>query len=187
MAAATEIARLDFIFENSTVRITANRILPEISLVGLNIGPFEEGNEYEVYHWVARELEEAGIARFREEEQLDSARLFKTQWKERAQTAGQMSKLSEDFYPKLRRNLSRLKEDSIKAPEKMREYETFKSLTHDIINSRLRKVVALASAPTQTEQITKNLTNEEKFLYTQLSRLIHDWRTQILECEGNEE
>jgi hypothetical protein len=187
MTTATTIGRLDFIFENSTVRIIANRSLPEIKLAGLNVGPFEEGNEYEVYYWVAQELEKSGIARFREEEHLDSAKLFKIQWKERAQTAGQISRLSEGFYPRLRRYLVELKEESVKAPEKMREYETFRSLTHDIVNSRLRKIVSLASAPTQTEQIMKNFTSEERFLYDHLSSLIRGWRTQILKSEGEEE
>jgi len=183
----TNIRKLDFIFENSIVRIIANRSLPEIKLAGLNVGPFEEGNEYEIYFWVAQELEKSGIARFREEEHLDSAKLFKIQWKERAQTAGQISRLPDDFYPRLRRYLAELKEESLKAPEKMREYETFRSLTHDILNSRLRKIVSLASAPTQTEQMIKNLTSEERFLYDHLSSLIREWRTRILKSEGEEE
>jgi len=95
--------------------------------------------------------------------------------------------LSDGFYPRLRRYLAELKEESVKAPEKMREYETFRSLTHDIVNSRLRKIVALASAPTQTEQITKNFTSEERFLYDHLSDLIREWRIQILRNEGEEE
>ncbi len=181
------LRNLDFAFENSTVRVIANRSLPEITLAGLSIGPFEEGNEYEVYYWVAKELEKSGAVHFREDDRLDSAKLFKIQWKERAQTAGQISKLSDDFYPRLRRYLAELQEGSVKAPEKMREYETFRSLAHDIVNSRLRKVVALASAPTQSEQITKNFTNEEKFLYNQLSGLIRTWRTRILKCDGDDE
>jgi hypothetical protein len=187
MATATGISRLDFIFENSTVRVIANRNHPEIKLAGLNVGPLEEGNEYEVHYWIARELEKSGIAHFREEEQLDSAKLFKIQWKERAQTAGQISRLPDDFYPKLRRQLAELKEQSVKAPEKMREYETFRSLSHDIVNSRLRKIVSLASAPTHTEQITKNLTGEERLLHNQLFHHIHDWRIQILKNEEVEE
>jgi len=183
----TALKNLDFIFENTLVRIVANRNLPEIMLAGLNVGPFEEGNEYEIYYWVARELQKNGSVHFRDEDLLDSAKLFKIQWKERAQTAGQISRLSDEFYPKLRRYLAELKEESVKAPEKMHEYETFRSLTHDIANSRLRKIVALASAPTQSEQITKNFTAEERHLYAQLSTLIRSWRTQILKFEVEEE
>jgi len=175
------IKDLDFSFEHWLVKIIVNRNCPEIKLAGLSVGPFEEGNEYEVQFWIAQELEKAGIARFREEERLDTANLYKIQWTERVQTAGQISKLPENFYPKLRRYLVELKEDAAKAPEKLREYEKSKHVTQDIVNSRLKKIVSLASAPPQTEQTLKNFTGEERFLFDQLNRLIHEWKTQILE------
>ena len=182
-----EIRNLDFGFENSHTRIMANRNCPEIKLAGLNVGPFEEGNEYEVQYWIARELVKSGIARFREEEMLDAARLYKTQWKERVQTARQISKLPDNFYPKLRRCLNGLREEATRNPEKMREYEKVTQLTRDIANSRLKKIVSLASAPAQTGQILRNFTEEERFLYEQLYKLISEWRTQIFKNEGEEE
>lgn len=180
-ASAMKIGDLDFCFENSIVKIIANRNCPEIKLAGLNVGPFEEGNEYEVQFWIAQELEKAGVAHFREEERLDATKLYKIQWAERVQTAGQISKLPEDFYPKLRRYVAKLKEDSAKAPEKLREYEKSKYLIQDVVNSRLKKIVSLASAPPQTEQILKNFTGEERNLYERLHKLICEWRAQILE------
>jgi hypothetical protein len=177
------IGNMDFSFEHSLVKIVVNRNCPEIKLAGLNIGPFEEGNEYEVPFWIAKELEKAGIARFREEERLDTSKLYKIQWTERVQTVGQISKLPENFYPKLRRYLTELKEEASKTPEKLREYEKSKYVTQDIVNSRLKKIVSLASAPPQTEQTLKNFTNEERFLYEQLNKLVHEWKTQILECK----
>jgi hypothetical protein len=186
-AVSVNIGNLDFAFENSLVKVTANRNCPEIKLAGLNVGPFEEGNEYETQHWIAEELEKSGIARFREEEHLDATKLSKIQWTERVQTAGQVCKLPDHFYPKLRRCLASLKEDVAKDPEKMREYEKTKHLTRDIVNSRVKKIVSLASAPAQTEQILKNFADEERFLYEQLYRLIREWRTQILEYEEAEE
>jgi len=181
------IGNIDFSFEHSLVKIIANRNCPEIKLAGLNIGPFEEGNEYEVPFWISQELEKAGIARFREEERLDTAKLYKIQWTERVQTAGQISKLPENFYPKLRRYLIELKEEASKAPEKLREYEKSGHVTQDIVNSRLKKIVSFASAPPQTEQTLKNFTSEEKFLYEQLNKRIHEWKTQILERKEIEE
>jgi len=91
--------------------------------------------------------------------------------------------LPENFYPKLRRYLKELKETASKKPEKMREYEKVIQLTRDIVNSRLKKIVSLASAPAQTEQILRNLTEEERFLYDRLYKLISEWRTQIIEYE----
>lgn len=181
---STKIKDLDFSFENSPVKIIANRNCPEIKLAGLTVGPFEEGNEHEVQLWIARELVKSGIARFREGELLDSAKLYKVQWKERVQTARQVSKLPENFYPKLRRYLTELKEETTKNPEKVRKYEKVRHLTLDIVNARLKKIVSLASAPAQTEQVLKNFTSEERFLYKQLFKIINEWRIQISRCNG---
>jgi len=181
------IRDLDFSFEHSPAKIIANRNYPEIKLAGLNVGSLEEGNEYEVPYWIAKELEKTGVARFREEERLDTTKLYKIHWTERVQTTGQISKLPENLYPKLRRYLIELKEEVAKSPEKMREYDKTIHLTRDIANARLKKIVSLASAPSQTEQALKNFTDEERFLYEQLYRLIHEWRTKILEYEVTEE
>ena len=181
-----KISGLDFSFENSRLKIVANRNCQEIKLAGLNVGPFEEGNEYEVSYWIARELVKSGIARFRKEELLDAAKLYKIQWKERVQTTRQISKLPEDFYPKLRRYLVELKQEITKKPEKMREYEKVRQLTQDIINSRLKKIVSLASAPAQTEQILRNFATEERFLYEEIYKLISEWRTHILKNKEGE-
>ena len=70
-----KIENLDFRFENSLVKITADRNYPEIKLAGLNVGPFQEGNEYEVYFWAAQELAEAGVAHFREEDCLEATEI----------------------------------------------------------------------------------------------------------------
>ncbi len=174
------IENLDFSFENSPAKIIANRNCPEIQLAGLKVGPFEEGNEYEIQYWIAGKLIKSGIARFREDEMLDAAKLYKIQWKERVQTTRQISKLLENFYPKLRRYSAELREEITKKPEKMREYEKVRQLTQDIINSRLKKIVSLASAPAQTEQVLKNFTSEERFLYKETFKLINEWRTQII-------
>ena len=184
---SVNIGNLDFEFENTNVRVTANRNFPETKLAGLTVGPFEEGNEYEIYYWIAGELAKQGIVHFPKEDYLDPAKLFKTQWKERAQTSGQISALKDDFYPRLRRYVNELRAESTKTPEKMREYETVLHLSRDIVNSRMRKIVSLASSPTQTEQITKNLTCEEKLLHNHLSNLIRRWRKQILDYEEGKE
>ncbi|MGB9778026.1 MAG: hypothetical protein ACPLW8_01365 [Candidatus Bathyarchaeales archaeon] len=184
---ATHIKDLDFIFEHTLTKIVANRNCPEIKLAGLNVGPFEEGNEYEVQFWIAQELVKAGIARFREDERLDATKLYKIQWTERVQTAGQIPKLPENFYPKLRRYLTELKEEASKNPEKIREYEKIKHLTQDVLNARLKKIVSLASAPAQIEQTLKNLTPEERIFYDQLYNLIQKWKKQIMNYEKVEE
>ncbi len=183
---STRIQKLDFSYENSTFRIIANRNSPKITLVGLEAGPFEEGNEYEVHFWIAKELIRTGIARPREGELLDTSGLYKIQWKERVQSTRQISKLPENFYPKLRRFLTQLTEEAAKKPEKIREQEKIRHLIQDLTNSRLKKIIVLASAPAQTEQVLSSLADEERLLYDEIYRLVNEWRNGILTDRGEE-
>ena len=180
---AGEICTLDFCYENSSVRVVANRNCPEIKLAGLTVGPFDEGNEYEVYFWAAKELADAGMVHFREDDMLDTTKLFKVQWKEGVQIPGQISELPDDFYPKVRRYLDALKQEATQ-PEKISEYQKTQHLAKDVVNSRLRKIVALSAAPGQGEQVIKKLSSEEKILYEQLVKIISEWKTKILDVEG---
>jgi hypothetical protein len=177
---AAKISTLDFCYENSLVKIIANRNCPEIKLAGLSVGPFDEGNEYEVYFWVAKELATAGLIHFREDDALDSTKLYKIQWKEGVQIPGQISELPEDFYPKVRRYLLFLKEEATQ-PDKITEYQKTQHLAKDVVNSRLKKIIALSSAPSQSDQVLKKLSNEEQILYEQLVKLISEWKGKILE------
>lgn len=167
-------------FENSPVKIIANRNSPQIELAGLKIGPFKEGIEYEVKFWMAQELAKAGIARFREEDLLDAVKLNKIHWKERVQTVKQIPPLPDDFYPKLRRCIKESKKKANSTPEKMVEYEKIVGLSRDIVNCRLKKIISLAAAPAQTDQFLKNLTKEERALYSRLYTIITEWRNEIL-------
>ena len=183
-----QIKHLDFRFENSLVKAVANRNYPETKLAGLTVGPFEEGNEYEIYYWVAEKLAEQGIVHFREDSRFGATELYKVQWKERVQVAGQISELPEDFYPKLRRYLkdAKTKITQQAEPTKVQDYQKIKHLTGDIINSRLKKIVTLSSGPIQTDQIVKKLTPEEKQIYDQLTKIIHNWRNRILQHDNEE-
>jgi hypothetical protein len=181
---AMPIEKMDFCFENLLVRVVADRNYPEIELAGLSAGPFEEGNEYEVYYWIAQELAASGIVHFREDDGLDATKLYKIQWKERVQIAGQISELTDDFYPKLRRYLEGMKAELANHPEKAQEYEKAKHLAWDIVNSRLKKIIALSSGPAQSGQIQKKFTCEERFIYEQLGKIISEWKARILDFEG---
>jgi hypothetical protein len=177
----TTIRDADFVFENMPVKIVANRNSPKIDLLGIKVGPFKEGKEYEVKFWIASELKKAGIARLRMDEPLDLMMLNKIHWKEaRVQTSQRVTSLPEEFYPKLRRFLEELNEKAIKKPEYRSDYEKARKLSDDITRTRLKKIVSLASSPAQTRQILGNLTKEERALYDYLYNKISKWRTEIL-------
>jgi hypothetical protein len=152
---------------------------PEIELAGFTVGPFEEGNEYELKYWVAKELEKAGIVRLREET-LSASRLYPILHRERIQPVSSLSSLPEDFYPRLRRILESLRKASRSSPDRMREYEYVEHLSKDIVSCRLKKIISLASTPGQKSQILRNLTAEELALYEELNRMINEWRSEII-------
>jgi len=176
---ALSIKDADHIFENKPTRVVAIRSSSRIELAGLTVGPFEEGNEYELKYWVAHELEKAGIVRLREET-LSASGLYPILHRERIQPVSSLSSLPEDFYPRLRRVLESLRRASGSSPDKMREYEYVEHLSKDIVSCRLKKIISLASAPGQKSQIVRNLTAEELALYEKLSRIINEWRENII-------
>lgn len=177
----------DLIFENSQVRIVANRNCPEIELAGLKVGPFQKGRGYEVRFWIAQELVKVGIARFHEDELLNLIKLNKVHWKERVQSSQQITSLPQDFYPRLRRYLFDLEETALRKPEERRKYERAVGLSQDIVNLRLKKIVSLASSPAQTHQILRNLTKEERVFYERLYAIVSEIRTKILKIEEGDE
>ena len=177
----------DFVFENTVVKIVANRNSPKIDLPGMKVGPFKEGKEYEVRYWIATELKKAGIARIRMDEPLDLMMLNKIQWKERVQASQIVTSIPEEFYPKLRRFLKELNEQAIKKPEKRSDSEKAKNLSADILRMRLKKIVLLASSGrNQTGQILRSLTKEEKYVYECLHKIISEWQNEILKTQGGE-
>jgi len=177
--AVSSIRDADYLFENKSSRVVAVRDSSEIKLAGFTVGPFKEGNEYELKYWVAKELEKAGMVRLREET-LTASRLYPILHRERIQPVSSLSSLPEDFYPRLRRILESLRKASRSSPDKMREYEYVEHLSKDIVSCRLKKIISLASTPSQKSQIIRNLTVEELALYEELSRIINEWRSEIL-------
>ena len=73
-------------------------------------------------------------------------------------------RVAREFLPQNSALLAALKEEATQ-PEKITEYQKTKYLAKDIVNSRLRKIVALSTAPGQSDQVLKKLSNEEKILY----------------------
>jgi hypothetical protein len=168
------------------VKIIANRNCPEMKLAGLTVGPFDEGNEYEVYLWVAKELASAAMVHFREDDMLDNTKICRINFKEGKKAPDQITDIPSDFYPKLRRYLVELKDQATQTQqsEKFQEYDRTKQLSRDIVNSRLRKIVALAATPALSDQVTKNLTAEERIAYDQICKIVTEWKAKILEQNG---
>lgn len=126
------------------------------------------------------------VVRFREEDMLDVVKLHKIHWKERVQPTNKVSSLPEEFYPKLRRYIAYLEKTSEKSSEKLKEHEKSMSISRDIVNCRVKKIVSLASSTPLTAQALQSLTSEERTLYHRLYEIINEWRSKILKHKGDE-
>ncbi len=84
--------------------------------------------------------------------------------------------LQANFYCLLRRHLNELRKQSKQDQVKLRELERTETLVRDIVNCRVRKIVALAASPAASEEIMQGLTLEEKSLYAVLNKTIEEWK-----------
>jgi len=157
--------------------------LHELKIVGETLGPLEEGKEVETKNWVAFKLTKAGYARFRDEHSINIVSLNKIHWREtKLQTGRRISSLPEFFYPRLRRYLGELKEKARNNASFTIEYDRATRLAHDIVNCRLKKIVSLSASPSQTENVLRSLSKEERILYNELHIRVLEWNSKILKA-----
>lgn len=176
---------LDFDFKNISTKIIILKNLRSLKIGSITIGPFKEGIDVETKNWIASELIKSGYARYHDEYSLNSISLNKIHWREtRLQTGRRIASLPEYFYPKLRRYLYSLKEKAVSDASFAVEYNRSVRLAHDIVTCRLKKIVSLAAAPLQTENILRDLAREERILYNDLQTKISKWNTDIFEVGG---
>ena len=85
---------------------------PEIKLNEETIGPFKSGQEIELAYWMAEELVNSGLAKFRDQDLLDITKLTKIHWKETIPTSRQIPRLQKNFYFILKRLLKEMSEEN---------------------------------------------------------------------------
>ena len=181
MDGSSSIADADFDFQNFPVRIVITSEIPFSHPVIDKLRSAKLGQEAELPYWAADELVAANLAKYREEDLMDLAKLSKTHWKETIPSSGQLPSLQANFYCMLRRFLSKLKVEGIHDASRLRDYEKAENLSRDIVNCRLRKIASFAAAPGSSADLLKNMTNEEQVLYKQLGAMITAWKGSILE------
>jgi hypothetical protein len=179
-AALISVGDIDFDFENSPIRIVLIRELPEMPRMP-KLTSVRIGQEAEVPYWTARELVQLGYARFREEDVLTFNSLSKIHWRETIPDSRRIPSLQANFYCLLRRHLNELRKQSKQNQVKLRELERTETLVRDIVNCRVRKIVALAASPAASEEIMQGLTLEEKSLYAVLNKTIEEWKSTLLQ------
>jgi hypothetical protein len=181
----TEIEDIEIDYLNIPIRIVFLQDQPKIRILGNIIGPFKKGEELAVPRWVGKEIVDEGIAKYHEKEKLSLKELSKVHWRESLPTSRQLPLLEEDFYCKLRSLLSELKELGKNDVTRLKEYEKVLSISNDIVNCRLMKLVIFSASAFQSGDLMKNLTLEERSLLEVLSKTIQDWRENILEMNSD--
>jgi DNA replication initiation complex subunit (GINS family) len=156
---------------------------PEIKLNEETIGPFKSGQEIELAYWMAEELVNSGLAKFRDQDLLDINKLTKIHWKETIPTSRQIPSLQKNFYFILKKFLKEVIEESKKDTSKIMLYERALALSRDIINCRVRKIISIAATSTNSWDMIKNMAVEEIALHNKLNSIIHEWNDNILKTE----
>jgi hypothetical protein len=165
---------IDFEFEEKKVKVRVLKSLAPIEVAGEVIGPFEEGKEVMIKRWISNILVEDGIVEPKLEMSLDA--LIEAHWKETEIQSGRtMSFLSPHFYAKLREYLKRLKKAG-----KGEEFNRAFKLAMDLLNCRMRKIVALAATPSPPSSMIGGLSLEERTLYEDLRSIIEKFKSELL-------
>lgn len=176
MRASSESLYLEF--ENMPVKVIAIRKIPEIETAGLRIQETEPGRELTVSLWVAWELVDAGLARLADEGVSDEE-WTQIHYRERFQPVGQPSPLPDDFYLKAYLTFKRNYRASESDSSSLGSLDRRKGRFRDILESRIGKIIRLASAEAAVE--SRFLQKEESKLYNDLYSLVSTWRKEMRE------
>lgn len=179
-AVGRAIQDAEFEFLNSRARVQATCDYEAIRLPGLVLGPFKEGERYTMPLWAALELARKGIVSFIEPPELDSEELMKVHTRETRLAAGLAEELPEDFYPRLRRLLSKLEHEARRDPSKLVELRRWEGMAKDIVNARLKKIVSTASSMAKSSRVKRYLTPEEQVVFDLVGRIADTWRKEVV-------
>lgn len=152
----------------------------------MTIGPLKKGQDIELAYWICEELVNSGIAKFREEDILNMAKLSKIHWRETIPASRQIPSLQKNFFFMLRRFLQRMNEESKTNSAKMLDYEKAMNLSKDIVNCRVRKIISIAATSTSASEMIENMAAEEVELYELLNSIINEWKNGLIKMEDNQ-
>ena len=165
-----------FEFENTPVRLVAVRKIPRVETPGLLIKETEAGRELTVGLWVAWELIEAGLARLADDG-IGGEEWTQIHYRERFQPSNKLSPLPERFYPRAYLTLSRSTREASGDLNRMESLSRLRGRYRDILESRIAKIVRLASLEAIAQ--SRALQPEEAELYNDLRSAISGWRREM--------
>ncbi|MEM2134005.1 MAG: hypothetical protein QXS27_09485 [Candidatus Jordarchaeaceae archaeon] len=165
-----DVSRYFLRFENSPVKVIVVKDHPKIEVGKRSIGPFVEGREMTLKLWEAAELVQSGIVKYKEEIKFDISELYKQTWSE--SNKPQLQQIDPNFYQKLRMYYS---DPNVEDSEKKR----VEDMVTDLVSQRLSKILKIALRGGSRSEMTKNMTEEEKWLYDRLNSLLRSWEREL--------
>jgi hypothetical protein len=172
----SSIKNIHFEFENIPTRIIATRNIPELETPGILIKETKAGTELTISLWIAWILLEAGLVRLMDEG-ISNEEWTQIHYRERFQPATKLSPLPRSFYPRAYLTLSNKLKTALGDITRLESLNRLKGRFRDIIESRMGKIVRLATLEVTAE--SRALQPEELYLYKKLRTIISEWRREI--------
>jgi|GEM_PF-1660266 len=173
---------ISFQYENTMVTITALKPLDEFKTQDATYGPVEKGREILVPRWVANVLISSNLAQLKDPG-IKVADLQKALWQETGEPV--LQSLDHDFYYQVRNSIEHLAYQNKTSPNDVRlaAQTKMENLLRDLLDSRLLKIMKLSLREERLRETKKKMTEEERWLFDRLVKLLRKWQTEVLEIE----
>jgi GINS complex protein helical bundle domain len=160
-------------------RVTMRSSLENIEVGDFRVESLKEGQSAELPRWVAEALVALNVAQM--DEEPFEQELFRSLSREKLMGPLQLSNLSSDFYPRMKRMLTRRAEEAKDGKIKREDYDKLKASSYDLIGMRLSKLLSLSSSSTSPQSLTDKLTPEERAFFALSQSVSREWRDALLE------
>jgi hypothetical protein len=167
-----------FELENQPVKVEMLLDTPAVIINEKTIGPFDQGSSHTFPLWQAQYLVQNKYAKYRSSE-IDISNLPQLIWKE--QNDSTIQELPHLMYSQIKFALDEMHEQNKTSsdPISVETEEETRIAFRDLLELRLSKILKFVRLD-DTRAVEKKLTEEERWIFTHLSNLIHKWKTQII-------
>lgn len=153
------------------------------SIENLDVGDFHieklsEGEVADLPRWVSDELVARGLGEAAETPFENE--IFSSLSKEKMMGPLQLSKLTPDFYVRMRRRIATLDAGVTQGRGRRDELERLKAVCYDLVGIRLSKLLSLSSSSAPASTLADRLTPEENSFFAISQSLSKEWKSALL-------